>query len=1073
MATPSATTPSVEDLWKLVAIQREALAKELQKIQNGGPGANETARFEKVEKLMENFRLNCVAIILADKRGADEMAAEDALWQAHTNITRVYRRVIGQLQADRVVLKRKVEKLYSNFLKISHLFYQGFLQRICSFHDVKELKHIARRAELDDLKPLESDKAGPKGEERQEIAIGLCHKILVHLGDLARYRTLARNKDRRWNSALTYYALANELIPESGFGYHQCGVIYTETEDHLEVVYHFYRALASEKPHPMALTNLEREFQKLREGRANGRGSNDAMISWFVKLHANYFKGEQFSGQKELEDEVDTRLAMALKKGGQSDVNMSLLKMVLINILAYQVGLDKIRTKWTDSGSLSCQFILLQNVRTIHTITRLFREELVEAVNREPVEAPADSTGRKEDTGKYSSTFHSVLPLLRVYMTWLCFSSADLVGYKEHLEPQFGQMCKTLANTLNLLFTLVASDVASVENRVPWRFPEDEETIGMACLNGPKLPEGTRLCYDPIHHKPKPRAEEVKGTKFTADDITSMRALAVISCALDLANQSSFPIAHSKVLDGAQEQAKFIYTENGKPQVLSQKLTSQAEALAVRAGSAPTAPAVVPPVAQAFTQEPLKSVPVVENMANDSDEFSDDQEFYRSSAGKPSRIKTSGPREAKETNNFKPQMNNPSEFPLDSQLFNILNNFLEPPEMGGPAKSSGAQAQVSVQKQSAYGMGSAAVNGSIAPASPHPGSATAKAFPTLRWDYFLNATPADGGVHSASGTSSGWEQTYGQPRSRPGTSGNALPTSSPSGTTSALAYRTGGQPQNRNSAQLSPMPSGHRVSTSEQMRLGAPPGIDLNEQINQTLRGSGLRDVWANSAGPNTNPANPWSSPAGRWDLGQHSATTQAAPQSSFSSLAFSGVNSSLPQVNSPWGVSMRTTQAAFPNGVGQSAAWRDSTQSPSGFGGTSSSTPTAGTTQRPPPGFAYGNGNGNGRAYDSIASYSYGNNYTAGQAMGGGWGTPKSEVHEGNHAAANSWANGHQPKVTPPPGFEPPGFTPSATRRGGSTDLSKAAVGQKPKQQPIITAIREPLGPGANGRTGFNMPKR
>lgn len=34
-------------------MQREAITKELQKIQNGGPSANETARFEKVEKLME------------------------------------------------------------------------------------------------------------------------------------------------------------------------------------------------------------------------------------------------------------------------------------------------------------------------------------------------------------------------------------------------------------------------------------------------------------------------------------------------------------------------------------------------------------------------------------------------------------------------------------------------------------------------------------------------------------------------------------------------------------------------------------------------------------------------------------------------------------------------------------------------------------------------------------------------------------------------------------------------------------------------------------------------------------
>lgn len=32
---------------------RDAIAKELKKIQNGGQGANETARFDKVERLMQ------------------------------------------------------------------------------------------------------------------------------------------------------------------------------------------------------------------------------------------------------------------------------------------------------------------------------------------------------------------------------------------------------------------------------------------------------------------------------------------------------------------------------------------------------------------------------------------------------------------------------------------------------------------------------------------------------------------------------------------------------------------------------------------------------------------------------------------------------------------------------------------------------------------------------------------------------------------------------------------------------------------------------------------------------------
>ncbi|KAM7213356.1 hypothetical protein V8F06_011253 [Rhypophila decipiens] len=1064
MATPAAQVPSLEDTWKLANIQREAIAKELQKIQDGGQGANETARFEKVEKLMQNLRLNCVGMIFLETRAADEMGVEDLLWFAHTIVTSAYRKVIGQLQtSDRAVLKRKVEKLYFSYLKTANGFYRGFLQRLCSLYDIKELKRIARLTELEDMKTLEGGKADMRDGKLQKIAIGMCHKILVHIGDFARYRTLARAKDRRWDAALTYYALANELIPESGFGYHQAGVIYTETEDHLQVVYHFYRAFASEEPHPMALKNLEREFHKLRDGKARGRrgGSNDAMVAWFVKLHAHYFKGEKFTSRKELEDEVDARLAMALKKGTQTEVDTDLLKMVLINILAYQVGLDKIRTQWTDSGSLSCQFILLQNVRTIQTITRLLREELIEFVQREPVKLSTGSTGQNDESGKYSPTFHRVLPLLRVYMTWLCFSSTDLVGYKDHLEPHFGQMCKMLANALNLLFELVStdSDIANVQKRATWRLPEDEETLGMKCLNGPGLPEGSQLCYDPIDRTPKPRLEEVKDAKPTADTITLTRALDVILCALELANHSPFPIEHSKTLDGSQEQ-KFFYTENAKSRVIPHKLTDKSEAPA-----APVSTRSVSTTTASALQEPLKVAPAIETAANDSEDFSEDQEFYSGSAKKHRSLAALIPSKDPAS---KPQATNSSEFSLDHELFKILNDFLVPPETEPVVKSQEPPANVSIETESSYGMGSTTANevfGSLAPASPTPGSATARAFPTLPWNYFNIPAPVEGGVRSASGSSSVWAQTYGQPRSRPGTSSNALPNLNPEGETKALAYCTSSQSQNRNSVHLSPMLSGFRASPSQQTRSVVMPAVNPNEHTGQTMNGSGVRNVWPNSAGSNVSPADPWSSPAGRWDLGQHASAHQAVPQSPFSSLAFSGINSSLPPVNSPWGVPMRASETAFAQGTGHTPLRADSAQSPSNFGNGSPYTPIAqpntGITQGPPPGFGVGNG---------VASNVYGSNYAARQpgGGGGGWGTPQSETHEGVQVGLNARLNGHQPRVMPPPGFAP-----STGRRGGSTDLSKAAAGLKTKQQQGIMAIREPFGPGANGRTGFNVPKR
>lgn len=259
----------------------------------------------------------------------------------HAHVTKAYRQVLARLQAnDHVVLRRKLEKLYSAYLKTAQYFYKGYLQRVCARYDMKELRRIARMAELEEMAVPDEDKVDPAAAQLQDIVLSSCHKTLIYLGDLARYRTLLRPKDRKWNVALAYYQLANELLPDSGYGHHQCGVIYVETEDHLNVVYHIYRALACAIPHPNARSNLEREFRDLQKWKSTG--VKHALVGWFVKLHAFYSQGREFAERKELEREVDHRHEVAMKTGTGYGSDMDLLKIVLINITAYVAAQDKI-----------------------------------------------------------------------------------------------------------------------------------------------------------------------------------------------------------------------------------------------------------------------------------------------------------------------------------------------------------------------------------------------------------------------------------------------------------------------------------------------------------------------------------------------------------------------------------------------------------------------------------------------------------------------------------------------------------------------------------------------------------
>ncbi|KAK3313851.1 hypothetical protein B0H66DRAFT_364100 [Apodospora peruviana] len=1102
MATPTATatiTTATEKEWERAKSQHVTIDKELKRIQEGGSAANELARFEKIEKLMQNFRLACINTMWPDIRAAAEKRVEDILWQTHANVTKVYRKAIARLQSsDRVVLKRKIEKLYLAYLRTAQYFYKAYLQRVCARYNVKALKRIARRAELEEMPVPDQDIVDAAAENLEETVTASAHKMLIYLGDLSRYRTLARPKDRRWHNALAYYSLANELIPESGLGYHQCGVIFSETEDHLEVVYHFYRALACDKPHPNASTNLEREFRDLQQGTAGAsKGINDAMLSWFVKLHANYFKGEEFSGRKELEDEVDHRLEMALKKGTQSDLDMGLLKMILINILAFQVGLEKTRTEWSDTGSRSCQFILLQNVRTIHTISRILREELVEIVQREPVEPPdetRDSASPNQVADKFTPVFRRTLPLIRVYMTWLCFYNTDLVGYQDHLQPQFGIMCKTLANALNLLFDLVANEIASLQTPVPFRFPEDEETLGMRCLNGPELPEGCRLHYHPVLHTPKPRAEDIPDSTFTADDVALTRALGVLSCALNLANDSPFPIMHSKIMEDSQERVRFLYTEIGKP-VPTTNMPANLPAAPVDAAAAVTMSAVMP---AAVDQPPMPAVAVVPT-ENDSDAFSGDEDFYAAPVEKPtSSVRRVLPEHSTVASRAAPGA---SEFPIENQLYGILNDFLTPPETGKATRVSESRTDSQSQNQTSYGMGSTTareVLGSVASTSPTPDSANGKTFPTLPWNYFYTPAIGEGLLqHAAKGNSPGWGTTNGLATSRPGTS--RVTTQGQGVDNLTIRNMVPVQTRQHNA---STVPRGHHAAASTSQQGLSRVGPDFTNRSQQaSIQGHGIREVWTEpgeiSAQPSTvasskaSQPDPWGSPAGHWQLGQYSMGDQPPAQSQFSPMAFSGANSSLPPVNSPWGLPAKAQLGAPAHRTQPSASWLAAGHSPSPLGDNASSTPLVpsypGSISSP------GLAHNNGKAYDAAAVYWHGSmpspvehNYATNMFGSGVHGTTKMEEYD-RQALMSAWAGNY----TSGPSLQTAATAASGayhqaqsqaqcnaallpTASAGSNDPLKPSAAQWQKQQPITMAGQILPQVKADGRSRFeNVPKR
>jgi tetratricopeptide (TPR) repeat protein len=307
--------------------------------------------YEHLSPVVDFFRLrfSCERTIFLDFEFAQEEGVERHLWDAHIKINGRYRKVVDHYrQGDKkknVVERRKVEQRYVDFIKRSQFFYKGYIQRLAShFSGLKELRRIAHRLSLSALGADDRVKVPPEVEQLIDMS---CHSTLLRLGDLSRYRNNLRTKNRSWEPALGYYSLANDLAPDNGSAHNQMAVIALADGDHLHAVYHLYRAIAVNEPHPLAQGNLEIEFKKIVAGWEKQRSqpksdSLTTLIWWFVLLHAKYYDGEEFATRGELENEVLSRLALLLKEQTFGDV---LEKFILINIAAEQFAGTKVEGK--------------------------------------------------------------------------------------------------------------------------------------------------------------------------------------------------------------------------------------------------------------------------------------------------------------------------------------------------------------------------------------------------------------------------------------------------------------------------------------------------------------------------------------------------------------------------------------------------------------------------------------------------------------------------------------------------------------------------------------------------------
>lgn len=474
--------------------------------------------------------------IFLDFEYAVDEHAEEALWSLHILINKEYKSVVSRLKnASHAVERRKAEKIYNNFLRVAQKFYKAYIQRLSARYDIPELTRVARGI---DVEPMVADDAiSPVAAGLHDKVLQSVHATLIRLGDLARYRVQAKEKKSGYDTVLTYYGLAHQLVPDNGYAYHQMGIVSLAQDNHLDIVYHFYRSWAIKSPHPNAEQNIEREFKAVQSVKQAAAKPQDALIMWFVRLHAFYYKGEQFAQQKELEGEVAHRLKLAIE---DPESRIMLLTMTMVNMSAHYIASQRYNEKPNSQPAARFyQYTLRFNIIFLWTVSSFLEKDL-----RQSITAANNST-EGVSPGKISKAAESAFAILRLYSAWLGAHKQEIFQPNSAIHREV----YLLLESLSQVFTLMCVETyGHVDLKTcPYLLSEDLDVLGLEALSIERLPEACR-CFCLADGTRKPMLQS-SAQRLDSTGEKMSRILDILRCAYFLASDESIPLTQ-QIVDG-------------------------------------------------------------------------------------------------------------------------------------------------------------------------------------------------------------------------------------------------------------------------------------------------------------------------------------------------------------------------------------------------------------------------------------------------------------------------------------------------------------------------------------------
>ncbi|KAK9464871.1 hypothetical protein V1512DRAFT_267365 [Lipomyces arxii] len=393
----------------------------------------------EVETVLAEFREVAEQLAFEDLPGSYKADLDEILWmKAHYVVFDLYRKRLAKMRPQiktKPTESRKLNGHFVKFIKTSMFFYRTHVQRLISHFGVTELEPIVKRLHKEVIRSPRAPKV-PDLKIRQ-LVYRSCHRTLVCLGDLSRYREMHSfgSDEKDWRPATNYYFLAKQVLPGLGSPHNQLAVMAMYEGSVLSSAYHFYRAICVAQPFPTAQDNLKLAFRKfLKHGKVSkeegckkrdeveNRKLLEPFLTWAARVSAGKLDNDA------LEINILTELRVAVTNAiVTTDI---LMKIVLINLSTFYVickssGLTLVpQTAWFNVAIMTC---------------------LLECLNKEL----GNDTKKPEE---FTTTVRRVLYGLRVYSAWLMVHAQELMGAQDHkLGLQLTDFWIAYANTMSTI----------------------------------------------------------------------------------------------------------------------------------------------------------------------------------------------------------------------------------------------------------------------------------------------------------------------------------------------------------------------------------------------------------------------------------------------------------------------------------------------------------------------------------------------------------------------------------------------------------------------------------------------